>query len=196
MDQHAQGQQLRTSSDKDGNHQGSDYVESHLTTDPTDSSTQDPEQRPPLPPRPTLNLLDENAGASKAARQQTQSNLQAKATTAISLTDIDSQSDDPKDIRSLPGALRARASLSQIASSRGSETGDSVSVRSSLLNPDIGEVENVFDDFIATESGGVHQDSDGLLLFPEFRADDVDDDFANEFESLSEIGEMEGNEGL
>ena len=196
MDQHGQGQQLCPFSGKDGSEQGNSDVESYLTTDPTDSGSQDPGERPPLPPRPTLNLLDENAGSPKAVRQQAQSNLQSKATTAVSLPDINFQSDGPKDIRSLPGTLRAKASLSQVASSRGSETGDSASVRSSLVNPDVGEIENVFDDFVATEPGGVHQDSAGLLLFPEFQADKVDDDFAVEFESLGEIDETGENEGL
>ena len=119
----------------------------------------------------------------------------------MSLTDIGSQQnlDGPKEnlpIRNLPGTLRAKASLSQVASSRASEAGDSVSARSSLLNPDVSEVENVFNDFIATEPGGIHQDSTGLLQFPEFQADDVDDDFTSEFEPVGEVDEGGENEGL
>lgn len=148
------------------------------------------EQRPPLPPRPnTLNLLDE--------RQAAQSNLQAKATTAVSLTDIESQQiPDTVPSRGLPETLKARTSLSQIGSSKASETGDSMSIRSSIPNTDVGEVENVFNDFIATEPGTIHQDSTGLLLFPEFRADDVEDDFVSEFESVGEVDEHGENEGL
>ena len=208
MDRHAQGQPETSSSGDDGNEQRTSPAGSSLATDPVDFNSRDPsvsseEQRPPLPPRPnTLNLLDENAAASsRAVRKGSQSNLQAKATTAVSLTDIGSQQnlDGPKEnlpIRSLPGTLRAKASLSQVASSRASEAGDSVSARSSLLNPDIGEVENVFNDFIATEPGGIHQDSTGLLQFPEFQADDVDDDFTSEFESVGEVDDEGENEGL
>jgi len=136
-------------------------------------------------------LLDE--------RQTAQSNLQAKATTAVSLTDIESQQipDTARENapnRGLPETLRARTSLSQIGSSKTSEAGDSMSIRSSIPNTDIGEVENVFNDFTATEPGTVHQDSTGLLLFPEFRAEE--DDFVSEFESVGEVDEHGENEGL
>ncbi|RJE24551.1 hypothetical protein PHISCL_03138, partial [Aspergillus sclerotialis] len=87
------------------------------------------------------------------------------------------------------------ASLSQLTSSRGSETGDSASIRSSIPNAEAGEVENVFNDF-AAESGVTHQDSSGLLQFPEFQADDVEDDFASEFEPVGEVKEGGENEEL
>lgn len=196
MDEHAQAQQPWASSDQDGNEQGSSSTaEPSFTADspqPDIGGLQpdSEEQRPALPPRPnTLNLLDENAGSPKAVRQ-------ARATTAVSLTDINSQADGPKEIRSVPGSIRARASLSQVASSRASEAGDSTSVRSSVVNHDIGEMESLFNDFLATEPEGVHQDSTGLLQFPEFRADDVEDDFAGEFESVGEIDENQTNEGM
>lgn len=192
MDRHAQGQ---ASSGYDGDDPKNNPTGSHLEINSVKSRSRDPsvsseEQRPPLPPRPnTLNLLDE--------RQAAQSNLQAKATTAVSLTDIESQQiPDTIPNRGLPDTLRARTSLSQIGSSKASETGDSMSIRSSIPNTDIGEVENVFNDFITTEPGTVHQDSTGLLLFPEFRADDVEDDFVSEFESVGEVDEHGENEGL
>ncbi|OJJ85855.1 guanine nucleotide exchange factor MON1 [Aspergillus glaucus CBS 516.65] len=192
MDRHVQGQ---ASSSDDGDDLKSNPTGSHPEIDSVKSRSRDPsmsseEQRPPLPPRPnTLNLLDE--------RQAAQSNLQAKATTAVSLTDIESQQiPDTVPSRGLPETLRARTSLSQIGSSRASETGDSMSIRSSIPNTDVGEVENVFNDFIATEPGTIHQDSTGLLLFPEFRADDVEDDFVSEFESVGEVDEHGENEEL
>lgn len=166
---------------------------------PQSQSSEGP--RPPLPPRPgTLNLLDEGTTPPGAIRQTLPPNLQGKATTAVSLTDIGfQQSDGAKDAypaqSAHPGTLRARASLSQLASSRDSETGDSASIRSSAPNVEVGEVENVFSDF-AAEPGGIHQDSSGLLQFPEFRADDVDDDFTSEFEPVGEVEEGGENEGL
>ncbi|BCR92499.1 guanine nucleotide exchange factor MON1 [Aspergillus chevalieri] len=196
MDRHVQRQAL---SGDDGNDPKKNPTGSHPSIVSVKSKSRDPsvsseEQRPPLPPRPnTLNLLDE--------RQTAQSNLQAKATTAVSLTDIESQQipDTARENvpnRGLPETLRARTSLSQIGSSKASETGDSMSIRSSIPNTDMGEVENVFNDFIATEPGAVHQDSTGLLLFPEFRADDVEDDFVSEFESVGEVDEHRENEDL
>lgn len=195
MDRHVEGQ---ASSGDDGYDQNNNPTGSHSVAEPVKSRSRDPsvsseEQRPPLPLRPNmLNLLDE--------RQAAQSNLQAKATTAVSLTDIESQQipDAAREVapgRGLPGTLRARASLSQVASSKGSEAGDSLSIRSSIPNTDVVEVENVFNDFIATEPGAIHQDSTGLLLFPEFRADDVEDDFVSEFEPVGEVDEQGENEG-
>lgn len=192
MDRHVQGQ---ASSGDNGDDPKNNPTGPHPGIYSTKCNSQDPsvsseEQRPPLPPRPnTLNLLDE--------RQTAQSNLQAKATTAVSLTEIESQQiPDTIPNRGLPETLRARTSLSQIGSSKASETGDSMSIRSSIPYTDVGEVENVFNDFIATEPGAVHQDSTGLLLFPEFRADDVEDDFVSEFESVGEVDEHGENEGL
>lgn len=150
---------------------------------------------PPLPPRPdTLNLLDEGPSPSGALRPTGPPNLQGKATTAVSLTDIGSrQEEGGKEDHSAyvvrPGSLRARASLGQLASSKGSETGDSASIRSSAPNAEAGDVENIFNDF--AESVGVQQDS-GLLKFPEF----PDDDFANEFEPVGEVEEGGENEDI
>lgn len=207
MDRHAQGQPWTSSSGDDVTEERGSSVGFSVPADPGSLKSRDPsvsseEQRPPSPPRPnTLSLLDEGAASSKMTRQTAQSNLQAKATTAVSLADIGSQQNvdgatENFPTRSLPPILRAKASLSQVASSKGSENGDSVSVRSSLMNPEVGEVENVFDDFIATEPGGIHRDSTGLLQFPEFRADDVEDDFISEFESVGEVGESGENEGM
>lgn len=206
MDRHAQGQPGASSSGDDVTEQRGSSVGSPWPTDLVRSKSRDPsvsseEQRPPLPPRPnTLSLLDEGVAPPRTTRQTAQSNLQAKATTAVSLTDIGSQQNvdgatENFPIR-LPPTLKAKASLSQVASSKGSEAGDSVSVRNSLLNPEVGEVENVFDDFIATEPGGIHQDSTGLLQFPEFRTDDVEDDFISEFQSVGEVDENGENERM
>jgi hypothetical protein len=41
----------------------------------------------------------------------------------------------------------------------------------------------------------VQQDSTGLMQFPEFQADDMEDDFTTEFEPVGEIDVEEGNEG-
>ncbi|KAI9042487.1 guanine nucleotide exchange factor MON1 [Aspergillus affinis] len=143
---------------------------------------------PPLPPRPgTLSLLDEGAASCRS----TQSVLQSRATTAVSLTDIASREGGKEGHASLnpQGALKAKASLSHLASSRGSETGDSASIRSSIPYAETSDVENVFSDFIATEPGFGQQDSTGLLQFPEFQADDIEEGFASEFERVGEVGD-------
>lgn len=151
--------------------------------------------RPPLPPRPnTLSLLNDET-ASRAT-------LQAEATTAVSRAQIDTQPSEGTSsaystlaARGLSREPKAKASLSQLASSRASETGDSVSIPSSIHNGDAGDVEAIFQDFVPTAPGSP-TDAASLLHFPEFPADDVDDEeFLNEFEPVGEVDEDAGNEG-
>ncbi|KAJ6188406.1 hypothetical protein N7519_003314 [Penicillium mononematosum] len=160
----------------------------------SDSSEGD---RPPLPPRPTtLSLLSDETGSRTA--------LQAEATTAISRTDVETQSPEAADsaystlaVRGLGQGPKARASLSQLASPRGSEAGDSASIRSSIPNGDPGDVEALFMDFASTAPGSQRQGATGLLDFPEFAADDIDDDgILSEFEAVGELNEEGDNEEL
>jgi hypothetical protein len=167
----------------------------------SDDSTSLEEGPPPLPPGPnTLSLLDEGFISSRSTRQSSSASLQAKATTAVSIPDISllQLNDGGKEnhpTRGPFGALRAKASLTQLTASRGSDAGDSASIRSTAPNTELGEAENVFSDFLAQESGDVQQDSSGLLQFPEFRADDVEDDFTSEFEPIGELDDEGRNEG-
>lgn len=154
------------------------------------------DQRPPLPPRPiTLSLLNDEATP--------RATLQAEPTTAVSRADIDSETPEAGisgsnslAARGLFRGLRARASLSQLASPKGSsDAGDSVSVRSSIQNGDVGDVDALFKDFVNTAPGG-HPDAASLFHFPEFAAEEVDDDgFLNEFEPVGELDEDGGNDG-
>jgi hypothetical protein len=168
----------------------------------SDDSTSLEEGPPPLPPGPnTLSLLDEGFISSRSTRQSSSASLQAKATTAVSIPDISllQLNDGGKEnhpTRGPFGALRAKASLTQLTASRGSDAGDSASIRSTAPNTELGEAENVFSDFLAQESGDVQQDSSGLLQFPEFRADDVEDDFTSEFEPIGELDDDGRNEEL
>lgn len=154
------------------------------------------EQRPPLPPRPnTLSLLNDEATP--------RATLQAEPTTAVSRADIDSETSEagisgPNSLvaRGLFRGLRAKASLSQLASPKGSsDAGDSVSIRSSIQNGDIGDADALFKDFANTTPSG-HPDAASLFRFPEFAAEEVDDDgFLNEFELVGELDEDGGNDG-
>jgi hypothetical protein len=154
-------------------------------------------ERPPLPPRPnTLSLLNDET-SSRAT-------LQAEATTAISRTEVGIQTPETSGsaystlaARGLSRGPKARASLSQLASPRGSEAGDSASIRSSIPNADAGDVEALFLDFAATGPGGQEENTSGLLDFPEFAADDINDDgILSEFETIGELNEEGDNEGI
>lgn len=153
------------------------------------------EQRPPLPPRPnTLSLLNDEATP--------RATLQAEPTTAVSRAEVDTE---PSEVgssaystlvaRGLPRGLKGRASLSQLASPKGSDAGDTASIRSSVHNGDIGDGEALFPDFMNAAPEG-HLDAASLLHFPEFAAEDVDDEvFLGEFEAIGELDEDGGNEG-
>lgn len=153
------------------------------------------EQRPPLPPRPnTLSLLDDEAVP--------RATLQAEATTAVSRAEVDTEPADAGSsaystlvARGLSRGLKARASLSQVASPKGSDAGDSASIRSSVQNGDAADAEALFPAFV-TAAAEHHPDAASLLHFPEFAAEDVDDDvFLGEFEPVGELDENAGNEG-
>lgn len=166
---------------------------SPIPADSTDRRPSSEGPRPPLPPRPnTLNLLNDEP-TSRAT-------LQAEATTAISRADVDTEALETAGsaystlvARGLSRGLKSKASLSQLASSRGSDAGDSASIRSSIQNGDVGDVEALFKDFVTTAPD---TDAASLLHFPEFAAENVDDDeFLNEFEPVGELDEYAGNEG-
>lgn len=175
----------------------SDHPLSKPSTPENDDRSESSEgERPPLPPRPnTLSLLNDET-SSRAT-------LQAEATTAISRTDVGTQSLDNTGsaystlaARGLPKGPKARASLSQLASPRGSEAGDSASIRSSVPNADAGDVEALFLDFAAPGSVDHERNPAGLLDFPEFAADNIDDDgILSEFEAIGELNKEGDNEG-
>ncbi|KAL4932620.1 guanine nucleotide exchange factor MON1 [Aspergillus undulatus] len=158
---------------------------------------------PPLPPRPgTLSLLEDGGAVPRTPRLNTpvaHPTLQSRATTAVSLTDIAPQDNSREGLstRTLPGTVRAKASLSHLATPRGgSDTGDSASVASYAPYSESGDVENIFGDLAASELGMAQQDSSGLMQFPEFQADDMEDDFASEFGPVGDISEGGENEDL
>lgn len=105
---------------------------------------------PPLPPRPrNLRLLRPGSSLRRPSRP----NLQASATTALSLTDIHTQIHQdgfgenyaaPTESTSSPKSVRAYGSIRKVNWRNGSENDDSVSVRSYAPVSDVGgEVESL-----------------------------------------------------
>ncbi|KAL3471883.1 trafficking protein Mon1-domain-containing protein [Aspergillus californicus] len=162
-----------------------------------------PEGRPPpLPPRPsTLSLLEDGGAAPGTPRLNpvAHPNLQSRATTAVSLAEIASHDNgnEALPVRTLPGSIRAKASLSHLATPKGgSDAGDSASVASYAPYSEAGDGENIFGDLASSDQEMVQQDSTGLMQFPEFQADDMEDDFASELEPVGDIDEGGHNEEL
>lgn len=172
--------------------------------------------RPPLPPRPTnIEAQDEETASTsdspRLARLASKQNLQSKATTALSLPDISSQinpddsrethSSRPEKAGTLQNAI-SRASFSQMASRRGSEAGDTASIRSYVPgSAAAGDLESIFGDFpgVGHERAGWNSaavDNFDSFDLSEFQDEDTDFDFSDEFESIGELDADGLNEGM
>jgi len=167
-------------------------------------------QRPPLPPRPSnLALLTErsitSSGTSQPTKPSTRPSLLSKATTALSLTDINTQI-NPHGSREQHTSTRqgpaqsgpSKGNLKHLTSTRTSEGGDSSSVRSYLPNASHSqEVESIFGDVL----GGWQDESEqgekqGLVRSRTFELDQGDVDFDHEFEDVGELDSDAKNEGM
>ncbi|KAL3460453.1 trafficking protein Mon1-domain-containing protein [Aspergillus heterothallicus] len=158
---------------------------------------------PPLPPRPsTLSLLEDGGTALGTPRLNTpvtHPSLQSRATTAVSLTEttFHETGKEALPVRSLPATVRAKASLGHLATPRGeSDAGDSTSIRSYAPYSESGDVDNIFGDLASSDLEMAQQDNTGLMQFPEFQADDMEDELTSEFQPVGEIDIEEGNEEL
>jgi vacuolar fusion protein MON1 len=150
-----------------------------------------------LPDTTSTKSLDDNSSTISNPQikwQSTRQNLQSEATTALSLMEISSQTNlnDSKDISPfgfgpsvLGKRLKAKASLSQLTNAKGSDIGDTASIRSYLPNPERAEEDSIFGDFTRPYFSY-------NLSFPY----DWEEDFENEFEPIGELAADGQNEGL
>lgn len=172
------------------------------------SSALDEGSPPSLPPRPgNLRLL--RPGSSH--RRQSRPNLQASATTALSLTDIHTQIYQdgfrenyaaPTESTSSPKSVRAYGSIRNVNWRNGSENDDSNSVRSYAPTSDVGgDVESLVGD-IAVSS---QRSTAWKLLSSQVDRSDLFDsmsiggdtvaDFDLEFEEIGELDPEGSNAG-
>lgn len=163
---------------------------------------------PPLPPRPgNLRLL--RPGSS--LRRQSRPNLQASATTALSLTDIHTQIHQdgfrenyaaPTESTSSPKSVRAYGSIRKFNWRNGSDDDDSVSMRSHVPISDVGgDVESLLGDI----AGSSQRSTAWKLLSAQVdRSDQFDPmsiggdtvaDFDSEFEEIGELDSEGSNAG-
>lgn len=168
--------------------------------------------RPPLPPRPkTVGAQDEEAtsptGSPRLARLGSKQNLQSSATTALSLADISTQifpdgsrethSSTPDKASNLQDVM-PKASISRMTSRRGSESGETASIRSYIPNAvAAGDLESIFGDFPgrAGWNSAVTDNFDSFDL-AEFQDEDTDFDFSDEFEPIGQLDTDGYNEGM
>lgn len=170
--------------------------------------------RPPLPPRPTnLSFLDGRPSTSSESPQSTRPSarpsLLSKATTALSLTDINTQVSQDGS-REQHASTKAgigftgstKTNINHWTSARTSEAGDSSSIRSYLAGAETTQdVESLFGDTVGgwreesgieagdTEDKFTHADSATLEI------ENADVDFDREFEDLGEVNRDGSNEG-
>lgn len=163
---------------------------------------------PPLPPRPgNLRLLRPGSSLPRQSRP----NLQASATTALSLTDIHSQLHQdgftenyttPTESTSSPESVRAYGNIRKFNWRNGSENDDSVSTRSHAPVSDVGgDVESLLGDI----TGSSQRSTAWKLLSTEVdRSDQLDPmsiggdtlaDFDVEFEEIGELDSKGSNAG-
>lgn len=174
------------------------------------------ERRPPLPPRPTnLSLLQKgnnSPGESlKVPKRPTRPDLQSTATTAVSRTDIHTQSyQDGSRETTASGARttppsRYLSGFSTISRFRGfgSSEGDSASVKSYAPTLEAGgDVESLLGEVLGSsnESPGwkmLNAQLEGQDPFESssYDYDGVSADFYREFDAIGEVDPGGGNEG-
>ena len=197
-------------------------AESSAISRPHSQSTgTEQEDRPPLPPRPTnLNLIREGPSSPGSSLQRlnksSRPHLQSTATTALSRTDIHTQSyqDGSRETfaasaqKTPPSkAVAAFGSIRRIKGVSDSEGGDSASVRSYAPTLETGgDVESLLGEVL-----GASQESPAWRLHSTqnealdpfesvaYEDDEVDVDFYREFDEITAIAancENEGKYGL
>jgi hypothetical protein len=173
--------------------------------------------RPPLPPRQKNTgaqdeVVPSSAGSPRLARLSSKQNLQSKATTALSVAEISTQifpdgsreihSSTPEKASAFQDAI-PKASFSRMASRRGSDAGDTASIRSFRPNTatGAGDLESIFGDFpgMSQDRAGWNSafiDNFDSFDLAEFQDEDTDFDFSDEFESIGELDPDGHNEGM
>ena len=186
-----------------------------ITEVDTQSTFSDEGARPPLPPRPRNPELLQSRGTLGGSTRLSRPNLQAVATTAISCTDVHTQSFQdghrerfvgPTESTSFGKSLRGVGSLRRFKGWTSGENDDSASVRSSA--PTVGgggggEVESLLGEVLESS----RETPSWKLLSARAEASDPFDlvtyeedpalkNFELEFDELPELDAQGNNEGL
>ena len=204
----------------DGTKAGPTGKQDHNTTDrsykPNDKgSDSDHELRPPLPPRPTRDQLPTGiARADEDSLQFSKSSprpqLRTTATTALSLTDIQTHSlpDGSRETysslsaRSTANSGKAYGGVDRYLSRSGSEAGDTSSIRSYVPTLEAGgDVESLLGEVLSSGNGGQawKRHTGGGATSSAFEADpdgNLSIKFRREFDALDELREDGSNEGM
>lgn len=173
------------------------------------SSNAAEEQRPPLPPRPSLLQTGNGPSAPQSPNQPT---LQARATTALSSLDIQTLSfpDGSRGTFSTPASGAGSESLSDIAEGQGtpsrkvSRNGSDLDDDASLMSiaPTLkghGDLASLLDDELNTQTPAwrmLNSQTDSANLFETAEYEDTSlANFNHEFDEIEAVDSKKGNEG-
>lgn len=157
--------------------------------EPTPSEAEGP--RPALPPRPSeLSLIKTRPTTGQISRPPTRAGLTAGATTAVSMTDVNSlnRPDGTQQMRMGPSRVSSSLSIRPSISNKTSDTGeDASSIRSfAPFGRFVADTESLFDGDLQEEAE--NPSSSGSAMLFEDDSDDVYDegdvDFDKEFEDV------------
>jgi len=176
-----------------------------------DEANESVEQRPPLPPRPSL-LQTTNRPVTPASGGRP-SVLQAKATTAVSSVDIETLTfpDGSRGTFTTPGSRAVSGSVSELSagqqtpsmrvSRNGSEVDDSASIMS--YGPTLkanGDLASLLDEGLNSQSPAWKLLSTQAETVNPFETSDFEDsslmNFEHEFDEIEAMDAKSGNEGL
>jgi len=158
--------------------------------------------RPPLPPRPTnLPTLRSRPSASYY-EQDSKGGLLSGTTTAVTTIGVKTNTTNDGSHKLQPSIGSRSASSPSlkrgiIGSPRASDTGDSSSLRSYVPQLEATEeVRSLFGNHLTDDDDENHSRPSQDTFPSQFEGEDVDIDFASEFDSVPEIDEDGGNEEL
>ncbi|EEH19349.1 hypothetical protein PABG_01668 [Paracoccidioides brasiliensis Pb03] len=170
------------------------------------SEGESPGVPPVLPPRPGLDEQEGATDATSKIKPTSRHSLQSKPTTALSLTDVNTHTlpDGSKDlysstaVKTIPGkAIGHRTSVSQLRSRRGSDAGDSISVRSFVPGGETPDDISLFGDFPIVggdEISWVHSGERAVKrALLDSDDDEVDSEFEHEFDAIDQVEPDGGN---
>ena len=185
-------------------------------TDDGGSSLSDRAERPPLPPRPSnINLLalghTTPSSSLHVPKRSTRPQLQSQATTAISRTDIQTQSysDGSRETyahsnRSTPSgkSFRGVSPTGQLRGLYASEGEDSASIRSYAPTA-VGDVESLLGDVVGAEQLSPawrllssHVEGENSFEYLPYDVEEPNVDFCREFDELDGLDQAGDNEGM
>lgn len=167
-------------------------------------STSPEGERPPLPPRPSNLSIFRGASGGPAQRPTTRGSLLSTATTAISLTDVNTNArhDGTREFRASAinrttsaTSVRSRRSITHVGTGKTSDAGDTSSVNSYMPNDSPHDVASLLDHGVGLENELEDPKDIYNVLDTESHFEDEKVDFTKEFGNIGRIEPDRSNEG-